>query len=181
MASVVTLNKRWDSRRLVCDFAYEARLGRTPQMPSCFWRKWKLLSHVWLFATAWTGACPGYLPMAFPRQEYGGGLPFSSPGGLPNPGIELRSPALQADFSLSESPEKPYFLRGKVFFSAFFLVCQAPGRASGKEATYQCTRHKRCGFDLWVVQIPWRRAWQPTAVILAWRIPWERNPAGYSP
>ena len=120
---------------------------------------------------------PGYLSMEFPRQEYGGGLPFSSPGGLPNPGIELRSPASQADSSLSESPGNPYFLRGKVFFSASFLVCQAPGRASGKEATCQCTRHKRCGFDLWVVQIPWRRAWQPTAVILAWRIPWIEEPS----
>ena len=50
--------------------------------------------------------------MEFARQEYGGGLPFSSPGGLPNPGTELRSPASQADLSLSESPGKPYFLRG---------------------------------------------------------------------
>ena len=37
----------------------------------------------------------------FSRQEYWSGLPFSSPGGFPNPGIKLGSPALQADFSLS--------------------------------------------------------------------------------
>ena len=61
----------------------------------------------------------------------------------------------------------------KRYFSVlFFLVCRAAGRASGKELTCQWSRHKRCGFDLWVVKIPWRRAWQPTAVILAWRIPW---------
>ena len=35
--------------------------------------------------------------MGFPRQEYWSGLPFPSPGDLPDPGIEPRSPALQAD------------------------------------------------------------------------------------
>ena len=43
----------------------------------------------------------------FFRQEYWSGLPFPSPGDLPNPGIEPRSPALQADSSPSESPGKP--------------------------------------------------------------------------
>ena len=37
------------------------------------------------------------LSMGFPRQEYWSGLPFPSPGDLPDPGIEPRSPALQAD------------------------------------------------------------------------------------
>ena len=36
--------------------------------------------------------------MGFPRQEYWSGLPFSSPGDLPDPGIELVSPAQQVDF-----------------------------------------------------------------------------------
>ena len=40
----------------------------------------------------------------FPREEYWSGLPFPSPGDLPNPGIEPQSPALQADFLLSEPP-----------------------------------------------------------------------------
>ena len=40
--------------------------------------------------------------MEFPRQEYWSGLPFPSPGDLPNPGIEPRSPALQTDALLSE-------------------------------------------------------------------------------
>ena len=39
-------------------------------------------------------------------QDYWSGLPFPSPGDLPNPGIELRSPALQADALTSEPPEK---------------------------------------------------------------------------
>ena len=44
--------------------------------------------------------------MEFPRQEYWSGLPFPSPGDLPNPGIEPRSPALQADALPSEPPGK---------------------------------------------------------------------------
>ena len=47
------------------------------------------------------------LSVGFSRQEYWTGLPFPSPGDLPNPGVELRSPALQADFLLSEPPGKP--------------------------------------------------------------------------
>ena len=46
--------------------------------------------------------------MEFSRQEYWSGLPFPSPEDLPDPGIEPRSPALQADTLLSELPEKPH-------------------------------------------------------------------------
>ena len=45
--------------------------------------------------------------MGFSRQEYWSGLPFPSPGDLPNPGIKPRSPALQAHSLPSESPGKP--------------------------------------------------------------------------
>ena len=45
--------------------------------------------------------------MGFSRQEYWSGLPFPSPGHLPNPGIEPRSPALQADSLLTEPPGRP--------------------------------------------------------------------------
>ena len=47
------------------------------------------------------------LSMEFSRQEYWSGLPFPSPGDLPNPGIKPRSPPLQADSSPSEPPGKP--------------------------------------------------------------------------
>ena len=67
----------------------------------------KSLSRVRLFATPWTVACQGPLSMGFSRQEYWSGLPFPSPGDLPNPGIERRSPALQADALPSEPPGKP--------------------------------------------------------------------------
>ena len=43
-----------------------------------------------------------------PSQEYWSGLPFPSPGDLPDLGIELRSPALQADTLPSEPPGKPF-------------------------------------------------------------------------
>ena len=47
--------------------------------------------------TSWTVAHQAPLSMGFSRQEYRSGLPFPSPGDLPNPGIEPKSPALQAD------------------------------------------------------------------------------------
>ena len=59
--------------------------------------KAKLLSRVRLFATPWTVAYQASLSMGFSRQEYWSGLPFPSPGDLPGPGIEQRSPALEAD------------------------------------------------------------------------------------
>ena len=49
------------------------------------------------------------LSMGFSRQEYWSGLPFSSPGDLPDPGIELRSPALQVVSLPTEPPRKPIF------------------------------------------------------------------------
>ena len=71
---------------------------------SCSEVKW--LSCVWLFATPWTVARQAPPSMGFSRQEYWNGLPFPSPGDLPNPGIELMSPALQADALTSEPPGK---------------------------------------------------------------------------
>ena len=56
------------------------------------------------FATPWTIACQAPLSMGFSRQEYWSGLPFSSPEDLPNPGIEPKSPALQADSLPTELP-----------------------------------------------------------------------------
>ena len=64
--------------------------------------KWKLLTCVWLFATPWT-----IQSMEFSRPEYWSGLPFPSPGDLPNLGIEPRSPTLQVDSLPIEPPGKP--------------------------------------------------------------------------
>ena len=62
------------------------------------------LSCVQLFATPWTVAHQAPLSMGISRQEYWSGLPFPSPGDLPDPGMETRSPALQADALTSEPP-----------------------------------------------------------------------------
>ena len=50
----------------------------------------EVASRIWLFATPWTAAYQGPLSLGFSRQEYWSGLPFPSPGYLPNPGIELQ-------------------------------------------------------------------------------------------
>ena len=67
----------------------------------------KLLSRVRLFATLWTVAHQAPPSMGFSRQEYWSGLPFPSPGDLPDPGIEPRSPTLQVDALTSEPAGKP--------------------------------------------------------------------------
>ena len=64
----------------------------------------KPLSLVRLFATHWTVTYRAPLPIGFSRQEYWSGLPFPSPGDLPNPGIKPVSPMLRADALLSEPP-----------------------------------------------------------------------------
>ena len=64
------------------------------------------LSLVQLFATPWTVAQQASPSMGFSRQEYWSGLPFPSPGALPNPGIEPRSPTLEADALTSKPPGK---------------------------------------------------------------------------
>ena len=51
--------------------------------------------------------------MGFPRERYCGELPFSSPEDLPNPGIELGSPALQTDSLLTESQGSPSLFKLK--------------------------------------------------------------------
>ena len=71
--------------------------------------KVKSLSHVRLFATPWTVAQQAPPSMGFSRQEYWSGLPFPSPGDLPDPGIEPRSPTLRADALTSKPPGKHRF------------------------------------------------------------------------
>ena len=57
----------------------------------------KSLSRVQLFAAPWTVAYQAPPSMGFSRKEYWNGSPFPSPGDLPDPGIEPRFPALEAD------------------------------------------------------------------------------------
>ena len=67
---------------------------------------------VGLLVTLWTVACQVPLSMEFSRQEYPSGLPFLSPGDLPDPGIKPAYPVfptLQSDSLPSESPGKPNY------------------------------------------------------------------------
>ena len=73
----------------------------------------KPLSRVQLFAAPWTVAHQASPSMEFFRQEYWSGLPFPSPGDLPNPEIEPGSPALQADTLPSEPSGKPHWYMTK--------------------------------------------------------------------
>ena len=61
------------------------------------------------FASSWTVASWASLSMGFSRQEYCSGLPVPSPGNLPDPGVEPRSPAFQADSLPSEPSGKPSY------------------------------------------------------------------------
>ena len=74
-------------------------------------------SHVQLFATPWTVAHQASLSMGFSRQEYWSGLPFPSPGDLPNPGIEYKSlvsPALAGELFTTALPRQPATLKIRV-------------------------------------------------------------------
>ena len=76
----------------------------------------RLASRVQLSVTPWTVALQAPLSMGFFRHEHWSGLPCPPPGDLPNPGMEPRSPALQAD-SLPDEPQgKPLIPVAKLIF-----------------------------------------------------------------
>ena len=68
---------------------------------------WPCVFGVCPCVTTWTQAHQALLSMEFSRQEYWSGMSFPSPGDLPDPGIEPRSPALQADSLPAEPQGKP--------------------------------------------------------------------------
>ena len=64
------------------------------------------------------------MTMGFIRQEYWSGLPFPSPGDLPDPGMEPRSPALQPDSLLFEPPVKQSVLKMLPTLEVFYGLGQ---------------------------------------------------------
>ena len=88
----------------------------------------KSLSCVQLYATPWTVACQVPPSMGFSRQDYWSGLPFPSPGDLPDSGIEPWSPTLQAGFTVWATREKLSNSFPK-FMYHFLSHCQG-GRSS---------------------------------------------------
>ena len=71
--------------------------------------------------TPWTVAHQALPSMGFSRQEYQSGLPFPSPGDLPDPGIKATSPALVGGFFTTESPRKPPKFK-HMFYHSYFLA-----------------------------------------------------------
>ena len=146
--------------------------------------KVKSLSHVRLSAAPWTVALQAPPSMGFSRHEYWSGLPFPSPGDLPDPGIEPRSPTLQADALTSEPPGKPHVVACiKISFLWLhdipsYIHCGFPAGSDGKASACNVGD---LGFHPWVRKIPWRRAWQPTPVFLLGESHGRRSLEGYSP
>ena len=81
-----------------------------------------MFSHVQFFVTIWTITLQTLLSRGFFRQEYWSGLPFPTPGGLPDPGIEptsLVSPALADGFFTTVPPEKVFYISGALLNCIF--------------------------------------------------------------
>ena len=83
--------------------------------------KVKSFSHVRLFATPWTVAYQAPPSIGFSRQEYWSGLPFPSPGDLPDPGIKPRSPAFQADALTSEPRASVYMYTIYIYAMCIYM------------------------------------------------------------
>ena len=151
------------------------------------------LSPLRLLATPWTGAYQAPLSPGFSRQEYWSGLPFPSPGDLPNPGIEPRSSTLQVDcLPLShQRSSSPRVLIVVLFSSTIsqniltiptekeghWKVIRKTGSILNSSSQFTpafenlsgwrlVTSLRRPGFDPRVGKISWRRKWQPTPVLL---------------
>ena len=73
-----------------------------------WWFSHKVVSDSWTYAAPLTIPCKSLLSMGFSRQDYWSGLLLPSPGDLPDPGIESRSSALQADCLPTELWGKPH-------------------------------------------------------------------------
>ena len=90
----------------------------TPTWSEVKWSHSVVSNSLW---PPWTVAYQAPQSVEFSRQEYWSGLPFPSPGDLPNPGIEPKSPALQADTLPSEPPGKPAWNSYLPWFKNCFL------------------------------------------------------------
>ena len=124
-----------------------------------------ILSLVWLFAAPWTVACQGSLPMEFSRQRFWSGVPFATPGDLPNP----RS--------------KPTSLESPTLTGGFFTTSTICREGNGCPLQYSHLENPMDGGAWWAAVhgvtksrtqlsnflftfMHWRRKWQPTPAFL---------------
>ena len=91
-------------------------------------------SHVQLFVTPWTVACQAPPSMGFSRQAYWSGLPFPTPGDLPNPGIETETPAMAGRFFTTEPPEQPIYEIRKLNFLNISLLQLADVKGNARSS-----------------------------------------------
>ena len=113
--------------------------------------------------------------MGFSRQEHWSGLPFPSPGDLPDPGIEPGYPALQADALTSEPPGKP----PNTALDIINIYIDHIGLLSAqmvKNPSMQEIHAPSLG-----QKIPWRRECQPTPVFLPGEVHGQRSLTSYNP
>ena len=135
--------------------------------------------------------------MGFSRQEYKSGLPYPSPGDLPNPGIEPRSPALQADALPSELPGKPIVSSYSPPSLLSWLCCSAhcgkswpewtthlPSLVSGNHGGWKTpgwhgVGSERSGYFLQSSLL--RHSIQDGSCVLPWLQPWLRAFSHFQP
>ena len=123
--------------------------------------------------------------MEFPRPEYWTGLPFPSPGDLPNPGLKPRSSALQEESLPAETPGKPNYVVGSL----------SSGEGSGTPLQYSCLENPMDGGAWWAAvhakgrtrlrDFPFtfhfhalEKEMATHSSVLAWRIPGMGEPGG---
>ena len=152
----------------VGDAIQPSRLLLSPSPPAFFEMKVKVksLSRVRLLVTPKTVAHQAPLSMGFSRQEYWSGLPFLSPGDLPNPGIESRSPALQADALRSEPSGISWCLNCEIScLNYLFSTLITPATVSKHSYVHSQTVRisHSCvnrGWDGWMASLTqWTRVW----------------------
>ena len=123
---------------------------------------------------------PGSLSMGFSRKEYCSGLPFPSPEDLPNPGIKLGSPALQADSFSTELSGKPSAMLVSDC-SMFSMLWGSPSQKSRGGSGGEMPHHSPAG-PLIPSQVKWRMSeevfrWsqrQPSSLMITtWKAVWE--------
>ena len=93
----------------------------------------KSISRVRLFATLWTVACRAPLSMGFSRQEYWSGLPFLSPGDLPDPGMQtgsLMSPELASGFFTSSAAWEAQYMHRCAYICTYRIYRNGPNRVT---------------------------------------------------
>ena len=132
----IKLEKKTKKPKTLCQRCDPGFYPQTPSGLCC-----AVLSCVWLFATPWTVACQAPRSMEFSRQEYWSGLPYPSPGDLPNLGIKTgspASPALVGRFFTTELPVKPWTCQNPGGLLCFPILYLNPDPPVSSRCTFNC-------------------------------------------